>query len=132
LTFATALRSILRQDPDVILIGEIRDAETAEIAFQAAQTGHLVLSTLHTNDTVSTITRLLELGVEHHVLASALIGVVAQRLVRTVCRNARNAPSCRSTFATPLGCDCSPGREARDARHAARPASARARVCTRS
>jgi type IV pilus assembly protein PilB len=85
LTFASALRSILRQDPDVILIGEIRDRETAEIAFQAAQTGHLVLSTLHTNDTVATITRLLELGIEHHVLASSLIAVVAQRLVRTVC-----------------------------------------------
>src|SRR5207249_4397699 len=87
LTFASALRSILRQDPDVILIGEIRDHETAEIAFQAAQTGHLVLSTLHTNDTVATITRLLELGVEHHVLASSLVAIVAQRLVRTVCRH---------------------------------------------
>jgi type IV pilus assembly protein PilB len=86
LTFAAALRSILRQDPDVILVGEIRDRETAEVAFQAAQTGHLVLSTLHTNDTVATITRLLELGVEYHVLASSLVGVVAQRLVRTVCR----------------------------------------------
>jgi type IV pilus assembly protein PilB len=85
LVFASALRSILRQDPDVILVGEIRDKETAEIAFQAAQTGHLVLSTLHTNDTVSTVTRLLELGVEHHVLASSLIAVVAQRLVRTIC-----------------------------------------------
>ncbi|HSD11181.1 MAG TPA: ATPase, T2SS/T4P/T4SS family, partial [Candidatus Binatia bacterium] len=89
LTFASALRSILRQDPDVILIGEIRDHETAEIAFQAAQTGHLVLSTLHTNDTVATITRLLELGVEHHVLASSLVAVVAQRLVRTVCPHCR-------------------------------------------
>ena len=85
LVFASALRSILRQDPDVILVGEIRDKETAEIAFQAAQTGHLVLSTLHTNDAVSTVTRLLELGIEHHVLASSLLAVVAQRLVRTVC-----------------------------------------------
>ncbi len=85
LTFAAALRSILRQDPDVILIGEIRDRETAQIAFQAAQTGHLVLSTLHTNDTVATIARLLELGVEHHALTSSLVAVVAQRLLRTVC-----------------------------------------------
>src|SRR5205823_9950004 len=85
LDFATVLRSVLRQDPDVIMVGEIRDQETADIAFRAAQTGHLVLSTLHTNDTVSTITRLLELGVEHHVIASALVSVVAQRLVRTVC-----------------------------------------------
>ncbi len=91
LTFASALRSILRQDPDVILVGEIRDRETAEIAFQAAQTGHLVLSTLHTNDTVATVTRLLELDVEHHVLASSLIAVVAQRLVRTTC------PDCGGT-----------------------------------
>jgi type IV pilus assembly protein PilB len=87
LTFASALRSILRQDPDVILVGEIRDQETAKIAFQAAQTGHLVLSTLHTNDTVTTVTRLLELGVEHHVLGSSLVAIVAQRLVRTVCQS---------------------------------------------
>jgi type IV pilus assembly protein PilB len=86
MTFASALRSTLRQDPDVILIGEIRDRETAQIAFQAAQTGHLVLSTLHTNDTVSSLTRLLELGVENNVLASSLLCVIAQRLVRTVCR----------------------------------------------
>jgi type IV pilus assembly protein PilB len=85
LTFASSLRSILRQDPDVILVGEIRDEETAEIAFKAAQTGHLVLSTLHTNDTVATITRLLELGVDHHLIASSLVAVVAQRLVRTLC-----------------------------------------------
>jgi type IV pilus assembly protein PilB len=85
LTFADVLRSTLRQDPDVILVGEIRDRETAEVAFHAAQTGHLVLSTLHTLDTSATITRLLELGVEHHVLASSLIAVIAQRLVRTVC-----------------------------------------------
>ncbi|MGH7899871.1 MAG: ATPase, T2SS/T4P/T4SS family [Candidatus Binatia bacterium] len=93
MTFATALRSILRQDPDVILVGEIRDRETAEIAFQAARTGHLVFSTLPTNDTVSTIARLVELGVDHHVLASSLLAVVAQRLVRTVCpRCAESAP----------------------------------------
>jgi len=82
LTFASALRSILRQDPDVILVGEIRDNETARIAMQAAQTGHLVLSTLHTDDAPSTVTRLTDIGIEPFVTGSALIGVVAQRLVR--------------------------------------------------
>ena len=85
LTFASTLRSILRQDPDVILVGEIRDTETAEIALRAAHTGHLVLSTLHTNDAVATITRLLDLGIEPYLLASALNLVIAQRLVRRVC-----------------------------------------------
>src|SRR5919201_2405367 len=85
LTFASALRSILRQDPDVILVGEIRDAETAKIAMQAAQTGHLVLSTLHTDDAPSVATRLTDMGTEPFVIASALIGVVAQRLVRRLC-----------------------------------------------
>jgi type IV pilus assembly protein PilB len=85
LTFAGTLRSILRQDPDVILVGEIRDSETAEIALRAAQTGHLVLSTLHTNDAVCTITRLLDLGVAPYMLASALNLIVAQRLLRRVC-----------------------------------------------
>jgi len=108
LTFASSLRSILRQDPDVILVGEIRDEETAAIAFQAAQTGHLVLSTLHTNDTVATITRLLELGIDHHVIGSSLIAVVAQRLVRTLCarcaepvaaggKRAAGCPVCRKS-----------------------------------
>jgi len=85
LGFATVLRSVLRQDPDVILVGEIRDRETAQIAFQAAQTGHLVLSTVHTNDSVATVTRLIELGVEPQVMAPSLLAVVAQRLVRKVC-----------------------------------------------
>jgi type IV pilus assembly protein PilB len=85
LTFASALRSILRQDPDVILVGEIRDQETAKIAMQAAQTGHLVLSTLHTDDAPSTVTRLTDIGVEPFVAGAALIGVVAQRLVRRLC-----------------------------------------------
>ena len=85
LTFAGTLRSILRQDPDVILVGEIRDSETAEIALRAAQTGHLVLSTLHTNDAVSTITRLIDLGIESYMLASSLHLVMAQRLVRRIC-----------------------------------------------
>jgi type II secretory ATPase GspE/PulE/Tfp pilus assembly ATPase PilB-like protein len=86
LTFAAVLRSVLRQDPDVIFVGEIRDRETAEIAFQAAQTGHLVLSTVHTNDTAATVTRLLELGVEPHVMGPSLLGIVAQRLVRRICQ----------------------------------------------
>jgi type IV pilus assembly protein PilB len=89
LTFASALRSILRQDPDVILLGEIRDAETAKIAMQAAQTGHLVLSTLHTDNAPSVVTRLMDIGVEPYVIASAVIGVVAQRLVRRLCVHCR-------------------------------------------
>jgi general secretion pathway protein E len=87
LTFASGLRSIVRQDPDVIMVGEIRDAETAEIALQAALTGHLVFSTLHTNDASGAVSRLLEMGVENYLLASALLGVLAQRLVRRVCRH---------------------------------------------
>jgi type IV pilus assembly protein PilB len=89
LTFASALRAILRQDPDVILVGEIRDHETAKIAMQAAQTGHLVLSTLHTDDAPSTVTRLMDMNLEPYVIASALIGVVAQRLVRRLCQACR-------------------------------------------
>ncbi|MDQ8155125.1 MAG: ATPase, T2SS/T4P/T4SS family [Gemmatimonadota bacterium] len=94
LTFASALRSILRQDPDVVLVGEIRDAETAEIAIRASMTGHLVLSTLHTNDAVSALTRLADIGLDLGNLASALKGVLAQRLVRRLC------PEC-SALATP-------------------------------
>jgi type IV pilus assembly protein PilB len=89
LTFASALRSILRQDPDVILLGEIRDSETAKIAMQAAQTGHLVLSTLHTDDAPSVVMRLADIGAEPFVIASALVGVVAQRLVRRLCVHCR-------------------------------------------
>jgi type II secretory ATPase GspE/PulE/Tfp pilus assembly ATPase PilB-like protein len=88
-TFATGLRAILRQDPDVILVGEMRDAETAGIAMQAALTGHLVLSTLHTSDTVETIVRLVDLGVEPWIVANALSAVLAQRLVRVVCPHCR-------------------------------------------
>jgi type IV pilus assembly protein PilB len=102
LTFAAGLRSILRQDPDVVMVGEIRDLETAQIAFQASQTGHLVLSTLHTNDAPSAVTRLVEMGVPAYVVASSLVGVLAQRLVRKLC-------SCRSVLpdgsAVPKGCD---------------------------
>jgi type II secretory ATPase GspE/PulE/Tfp pilus assembly ATPase PilB-like protein len=89
LTFSSALRSILRQDPDVILVGEIRDAETAKIAMQAAQTGHLVLSTLHTDDAPSVVMRLMDIGTEPYIIAGALIGVVAQRLVRRLCVHCR-------------------------------------------
>jgi general secretion pathway protein E len=88
-TFANALRSILRQDPDIIMVGEIRDAETAQNAVQAALTGHLVLSTLHTNDTASTLARLYEIGVEPYLLKSTLIGVVSQKLVRVICENCK-------------------------------------------
>jgi len=90
LTFAAGLRSILRQDPDIILVGEIRDAETAEIACRAALTGHLVFTTLHTNDAPTTITRLLDIGIPRYLVASVLIGIIAQRLVRTVC------PDCKA------------------------------------
>jgi len=86
-TFAAGLRAILRQDPDVILVGEIRDAETAGIALQASLTGHLVMSTLHTSDTVETIVRLVDLGIEPWIIANALSVVLAQRLVRVVCQN---------------------------------------------
>jgi type IV pilus assembly protein PilB len=91
-TFASALRNILRQDPDIILVGEIRDFETAEIAISAALTGHLVLSTLHTNDAAGAISRLVNLGVQPFLVASALLGTVAQRLVRMVC------PKCKQTY----------------------------------
>lgn len=92
LTFANALRAILRQDPDVIMLGEIRDAETAEIAIQAALTGHLVLSTLHTNDSCSAVTRLTDMGIASYKIAAALLGVIAQRLVRGIC------PKCRTNY----------------------------------
>ena len=89
ITFAAGLRSILRQDPDIVMVGEIRDPETASIACQAAQTGHLVFSTLHTNDAVSTLTRLMDLGIEPFMISSSLLAVVGQRLVRNIC------PECR-------------------------------------
>jgi Tfp pilus assembly pilus retraction ATPase PilT/8-oxo-dGTP pyrophosphatase MutT (NUDIX family) len=97
LTFATALRSIMRQDPDVVLIGEIRDRETAEIAIQASLTGHLVLSTLHTNDAPSAVTRLIDIGVAGYKIATAVKGVMAQRLARRVCASCHgsDSPSCQ-------------------------------------
>ncbi len=97
LNFADGVRALLRQDPDIIMIGEIRDKETADVAVQAALTGHLVLSTLHTNDSVSAITRLLELGVPAYLIRATLIGVLAQRLVRTLC------PDCKSSVANSAG-----------------------------
>jgi general secretion pathway protein E len=89
LTFASGLRSFLRQDPDIILVGEIRDLETAEIAIQASLTGHLVFSTLHTNDSASALTRLVDMGVEPFLVSSSLVGVVAQRLVRVLCNECK-------------------------------------------
>ena len=89
MTFANALRSILRQDPDIIMIGEIRDSETAAIAVQASITGHLVVSTLHTNDTASSVTRLLDMGVESYLIADSVTGIIAQRLVRRLCRSCK-------------------------------------------
>jgi len=93
LTFASGLRHIVRQDPDIIMVGEIRDRETADIAIHAALTGHLVFSTVHTNDAAGAITRLLDMGIEPYLVASSLIGVLAQRLVRTLC------PTCKEQFA---------------------------------
>ena len=102
MTFAKALRAILRQDPDIIMIGEIRDLETAQIAVQASLTGHLVLATLHTNDSAAAVTRLLDMGIEPFLLSSSLLGVVAQRLVRKLC------PHCKrkdGQFWHEVGCD---------------------------
>lgn len=108
LTFATGLRSVLRHDPDVVLIGEIRDAETAEIAVRAAQTGHLVFSTLHTNDSVSTLTRLLEMKIDPFLVTSSLVCSIAQRLARRICRHCNEpdpdvAPSILNEMAISLG-----------------------------
>jgi general secretion pathway protein E len=119
LTFAAGLRSILRQDPDVIMIGEIRDRETAEIAIHASLTGHLVFSTLHTNDAASAATRLIDMGIEPFLVASSVVAVLAQRLVRKVCKDCREAyhpedeelirlgivpPKSRPTFYRGVGC----------------------------
>ena len=85
LTFAAGLRSILRQDPDIVMIGEIRDNETVEIATRASITGHLVLSTLHTNDTASSISRLEDMGIEPFMVSTSVVGIIAQRLVKRIC-----------------------------------------------
>jgi general secretion pathway protein E/type IV pilus assembly protein PilB len=92
ITFANALRSILRQDPDIIMIGEVRDTETLEAAIQASLTGHLVLATLHTNDAPSAVTRMIQMGAKNYMVADSLIGVVAQRLVRKIC------PYCKKEY----------------------------------
>ena len=97
LSFSNVLRSILRQDPDIIMIGEIRDAETAEIAIHAALTGHLVFSTLHTNDAAGAVTRLLEMGMENYLISSSLLGIMAQRLVRVICLD------CKETYTPEIG-----------------------------
>ena len=91
LTFATGLRSILRQDPDIVMIGEIRDSETAQIAIRASITGHLVLSTLHTNDTASTVARLIDMGIEPYILSSSLAGIISQRLVKKLCNSCKRS-----------------------------------------
>lgn len=96
LTFASALRSILRQDPDIIMIGEIRDGETAGIAVQASITGHLVVSTLHTNSAASTVTRLADMGIESYLIADSVVGIIAQRLVRRLC------PECKQEYEAPI------------------------------
>ena len=110
LTFANALRALLRQDPDIILVGEIRDYETAEMAIKAALTGHLVLSTLHTNDAPSAVQRLVQMGIEPYLLSSAIILIVAQRLVRKICTHCKTTTSLPAHLSRELGLnlkDCS-------------------------
>ena len=112
LTFAEGVRALLRQDPDIIMVGEIRDLETAEMAIQAALTGHLVISTLHTNDAPSAITRLLELGVPPYLIKATVLGVMAQRLVRTLCnRCAQSSDVDSEDIAALLGYEAPPDRE---------------------
>ena len=115
LTFANALRTVLRQDPDIIMVGEIRDQETAEHAVQAALTGHLVLSTLHTNDAPSAVTRLLDLGIPHFLILSTVIGIVAQRLVRVNCVHCaeRHTPTAEETLALGLSAEEIAGHDVR-------------------
>ena len=107
MTFGAALRSILRQDPDIIMVGEMRDPETAEIAIRAAITGHLVLSTLHTNDAASTVTRLVDMGVEAYMVATSLIGIVAQRLTKVLCPDCKRARLSRPDENELMGIDSS-------------------------
>lgn len=105
LTFASALRSILRQDPDIIMIGEIRDQETAGIAVQASITGHMVVSTLHTNSSASTVTRLADMGIEPYLIADSVVGIIAQRLVRRLCLNCRKPRMATEEEKELMGCD---------------------------
>lgn len=109
LTFASGLRSIVRQDPDVIMVGEIRDPETAEIAIQAALTGHLVFSTVHTNDAAGAITRLLDMGVENFLISTALLGVLAQRLVRVICNECKEPAALNPALLREMGPWVKPG-----------------------
>jgi general secretion pathway protein E len=104
MTFAKALRAILRQDPDIVMIGEIRDLETAQIAVQASLTGHLVLATLHTNDAASAVTRLIDMGIEPFLLSSSLLGVLGQRLVRKLCTRCRQPDAATGGFRA-VGCE---------------------------
>lgn len=103
LTFANGLRSIVRQDPDIIMVGEIRDAETADIAIQAALTGHMVFSTVHTNDSAGAIARLADMGIEHYLMASAMVGILAQRLVRKICLHCKEEVKVTSKYLDNLG-----------------------------
>jgi general secretion pathway protein E len=105
MTFARGLRAILRQDPDIVMVGEIRDLETAEIAVQASLTGHLVLSTLHTNTAVGAVTRLQDMGVERFLLSSSLIAVMAQRLIRLLCTECREMVAPTESELALLGLD---------------------------
>jgi general secretion pathway protein E len=103
LTFANALRSVLRQDPDVIMVGEMRDRETALIAIQAALTGHLVFSTVHTNDAAATVTRLVDMGIEPYLVSSTLMAVLAQRLVRRICAECKTSEPAEPILLRELG-----------------------------
>ena len=114
LTFASVFRSFLRQDPDIMLVGETRDFETAEIAIQAALTGHLVFTTLHTNDAPGAITRLIDMGVEPYLVSSSVIGVVAQRLMRCICPNCKEEYEPEHDVLVGLGLD---GPEFQDIRY---------------
>lgn len=105
MTFASALRSILRQDPDIIMIGEIRDQETASIAVQASITGHMVVSTLHTNSSASTVTRLADMGIEPYLIADSVVGIIAQRLVRRLCPNCKKPRMATEEEKELMGCD---------------------------
>ena len=105
MSFASGLRSILRQDPDIIMVGEIRDAETAEIAIRASITGHLVLSTLHTNDSPSTVARLVDMGIEHYLVSSSIIGIISQRLLKVLCKNCKKSYQATNIEKEILGID---------------------------
>jgi general secretion pathway protein E len=129
LSFAAGLRAILRQDPDTVMVGEIRDSETAEIAIQASLTGHLVLSSVHTNDAAGAITRLRDMGIEPFLLASTLRAVIAQRLVRRLCSHCAEPHPADDAVAALIG--VAPGTPVRAAPHAAAPAIPAASGCSR-